>query len=26
MGRRFLQLPIGEVEHVALAQLAGAAA
>jgi glutamate racemase len=26
MGRRFLQLPIGEVEHVALAQLASAAA
>jgi len=26
MGRRFLQFPIGEVEHVALAQLAGAAA
>jgi glutamate racemase len=26
MGRRFLQLPIGEVEHVALARLAGAAA
>ena len=26
MGRRFLQLPIGEVEHVTLAQLEGAAA
>jgi glutamate racemase len=26
MGRRFLQLPIGEVEHVAVSQLEGAAA
>jgi glutamate racemase len=26
MGRRFLQLPIGEVEHVTIAQLEGAAA
>ena len=25
MGRRFLQLPIGEVEHVTLAQLGAAA-
>jgi hypothetical protein len=26
MGRRFLQFPIGEVEHVTLAQLEAAAA
>jgi glutamate racemase len=26
MGRRFLQLPIGEVEHVAVGRLQGAAA